>query len=296
MTSQFTHASETPTTTAAPSPPVPAETRSQQCRRSHASLTEFVRASGRGSHGSTCGFPQRGRRWEFSRIELEELVQALAARPHLWQHLVKHSVGESVYVQLHLDDTLEVWLICWSQQQDAGFHDHNGSRGAVAVTDRSSRNAGWRWEVAPPLVVYGSGAVCSFGPSRIHDVGRTGAAQDAYRMLPLSSKADALRPWSSRVLERLAHQALGTELADQANANAELAKNSAPGLLFQEALHLGRLGRAGLVLDPRKHPRCYAEDDHVDIFRVAQRAGHTGIPLDGPHAGIQVELLAQRRR
>ena len=82
-------------------------------------------------------FSQRGRRWDFSRMELEELVQALAARPHLWEHLVKHSTSERFYVQLHLDDTLEVWLICWSQQQDTGFHDHNGSRGAVAVTDGS---------------------------------------------------------------------------------------------------------------------------------------------------------------
>ena len=68
-------------------------------------------------------------------MELEELVQALAARPYLWQHLVQHSTSERFYVRLHLDDTLEVWLICWSQQQDTGFHDHNGSRGAVAVTD-----------------------------------------------------------------------------------------------------------------------------------------------------------------
>lgn len=82
-------------------------------------------------------FSQRGRRWDFSRMELEELVQALAARPHLWEHLVKHSTSERFYVQLHLDDTLEVWLICWSQQQDTGFHDHNGSRGAVAITDGS---------------------------------------------------------------------------------------------------------------------------------------------------------------
>ena len=97
-------------------------------------------------------FSQRGRRWDFSRMELEELVQALAARPHLWEHLVKHSTSERFYVQLHLDDTLEVWLICWSQQQDTGFHDHNGSRGAVGdrPTDRW-KNAGWHWAADPHL-------------------------------------------------------------------------------------------------------------------------------------------------
>jgi predicted metal-dependent enzyme (double-stranded beta helix superfamily) len=121
-------------------------------------------------------FSQRSRKWEFSRLELEELVQALASRPHLWTHLVQHSVSERFYVRLHLDDTLEVWLICWSQQQDTGFHDHNGSRGAVVVTDGALEER--RLAVASstvPSVVYSSGTVFSFGPSHIHDVSQTGA-------------------------------------------------------------------------------------------------------------------------
>ncbi len=121
-------------------------------------------------------FSQRSRRWDFSRMELEELVQALAARPHLWEHLVKHSTSERFYVQLHLDDTLEVWLICWSQQQDTGFHDHNGSRGAVAVTDGSLEERRLALGAGPtPSVVYSSGTVFSFGPSHIHDVSQSGA-------------------------------------------------------------------------------------------------------------------------
>ena len=122
-------------------------------------------------------FSQRSRSWDFSRMELEELVQALAARPYLWQHLVQHSTSERFYVRLHLDDTLEVWLICWSQQQDTGFHDHNGSRGAVVVTDGSLEERRLAIGGGPvPTVVYSTGTVFSFGPTPIHDVSQTGSA------------------------------------------------------------------------------------------------------------------------
>jgi predicted metal-dependent enzyme (double-stranded beta helix superfamily) len=120
-------------------------------------------------------FAQRSRSWEFSRLELEELVQALAARPYLWQDMVQHSPSERFYVRLHLDDTLEVWLICWSQRQDTGFHDHNGSRGAVVVTDGALEERRLALGDGPiPSVVYSSGAVFSFGSSHIHDVSQAG--------------------------------------------------------------------------------------------------------------------------
>jgi hypothetical protein len=70
---------------------------------------------------------------ESTRAELEELVRELATRPDLWGHLIRHSPVERIYVRLHLDEHLELWVICWSQRQDTGFHDHDGSRGAVAV-------------------------------------------------------------------------------------------------------------------------------------------------------------------
>ena len=76
---------------------------------------------------------------ESTRAELAELVRELAARPDLWRRHVRHSPVERLYVRLHLDDHLEVWLICWSQRQDTGFHDHDGSRGAVAVVDGALR-------------------------------------------------------------------------------------------------------------------------------------------------------------
>jgi predicted metal-dependent enzyme (double-stranded beta helix superfamily) len=80
-------------------------------------------------------------------------------------------------VRLHLDEHLEVWLICWSQRQDTGFHDHDRSRGAVAVVEGALAER--RLAVGgppPPTSIYPTGASFSFGATHIHDVFQTGAS------------------------------------------------------------------------------------------------------------------------
>jgi predicted metal-dependent enzyme (double-stranded beta helix superfamily) len=70
---------------------------------------------------------------ELSEPELLELVRDLAFRQDGWQHLVEHDPVERRYHELSRDDDVSVWLVCWSGKQDAGFHDHDRSPGAVAV-------------------------------------------------------------------------------------------------------------------------------------------------------------------
>ena len=64
---------------------------------------------------------------------LESLVRDLAADPEVWEHLVQHSPDQRVYEELRRDDDVAVWLICWMDDQDTGFHDHDlsarGGRG-----------------------------------------------------------------------------------------------------------------------------------------------------------------------
>ena len=115
----------------------------------------------------------RGR--ELTREELEQLVRALAAQPDLWRQHVRHSPVERLYVRLHLDTHLEVWLICWSQRQDTGFHDHDRSRGAVSVVGGALLER--RLAVGgppPPTAIHPTGAAFSFGATHIHDVSQTG--------------------------------------------------------------------------------------------------------------------------
>src|SRR3954471_11874448 len=66
--------------------------------------------------------------------ELTALVADLAARPETWQHLVAHRADSRTYVELHRDRHVAVWLICWMNDHDTGYHDHDLSAGSVAVT------------------------------------------------------------------------------------------------------------------------------------------------------------------
>ena len=67
------------------------------------------------------------------RRALHELVTDLAARPETWSHLVRHEPNRRTYEQLVLNEDVGVWLICWMDDHDTGFHDHDLSSGAVAV-------------------------------------------------------------------------------------------------------------------------------------------------------------------
>ena len=40
---------------------------------------------------------------------------------------------ERVYASLHRDAHVDVWLLCWTPENDTGWHDHDISSGAVAV-------------------------------------------------------------------------------------------------------------------------------------------------------------------
>jgi predicted metal-dependent enzyme (double-stranded beta helix superfamily) len=70
-----------------------------------------------------------------TQLELEALVREIAADRDAWEHLVHHSREQREYVELRRDDDVAVWLICWMDEHDTGFHDHDLSSGAVAVAD-----------------------------------------------------------------------------------------------------------------------------------------------------------------
>src|ERR1700756_2286328 len=65
--------------------------------------------------------------------ELAELPTAIGHDPELWRGLVRHDPGRRYSSQLHRDEHLDVWLICWLDQQKTGYHDHDLSSGGVYV-------------------------------------------------------------------------------------------------------------------------------------------------------------------
>jgi hypothetical protein len=102
--------------------------------------------------------------------EVEAWVGALAAEPARWRHLVRHDPGERVYEELLRDDHLAVWLICWMEDHDTGFHDHDLSAGAVAVVDGAVREDRLLVGAAPASRVVAAGSSFSFAASDIHRV------------------------------------------------------------------------------------------------------------------------------
>lgn len=72
---------------------------------------------------------------DLDRAQLRALVERLAAEPRRWRPLVRHGGGERHFEQLWRDDHVDVWVISWGTGSDTGFHDHDISRGAVAVVE-----------------------------------------------------------------------------------------------------------------------------------------------------------------
>ncbi|WP_433305723.1 cysteine dioxygenase [Actinoplanes sp. CA-030573] len=100
--------------------------------------------------------------------ELRAWVRELAARTGLWAPLVRHDTGGRHYASLHRDSDIDVWVLCWNVMDDTGWHDHDISSGAVAVTRGAVREATPRIGGEPVIRVVPAGRAFAFGPDHIH--------------------------------------------------------------------------------------------------------------------------------
>ncbi len=116
---------------------------------------------------------------ELTRGELRELAQRIGDEPRLWSGEVRHEPDRRNYAQLYRDAHVDVWLICWTNQQDTGFHDHDVSAGAVHVVagdlveDRYAFVGNVLREVT---VARARGAVFDFEASHVHRIRHSGGA------------------------------------------------------------------------------------------------------------------------
>jgi hypothetical protein len=105
---------------------------------------------------------------DLDRHELLQLASWVASRPDLWERHVEFSDDHRHYASLHRDAHVDVWVLCWTPANDTGWHDHDLSSGAVAVTrgrlvehNLAIGSPELRTEVA-------AGSAYSFGPDHIH--------------------------------------------------------------------------------------------------------------------------------
>jgi hypothetical protein len=105
---------------------------------------------------------------DLARDELRALAASIAERPAVWQSLVRHDPDVRTYEQLLRDTHVAVWLICWMNDHDTGFHDHDLSAGAVAVAAGEVREE--RLSIgSPPLArTFTAGDSFDFAAADIH--------------------------------------------------------------------------------------------------------------------------------
>ena len=107
--------------------------------------------------------------------DLAAVLDAWASRPELWRALVRHDPAERTYFQLHRDEDVELYLICWMSGHDTGFHDHDHSAAAIAVVDGEISEE--RLSLAGPVArTLGAGDRVTIAPEAIHRVRHVGDA------------------------------------------------------------------------------------------------------------------------
>jgi quercetin dioxygenase-like cupin family protein len=106
--------------------------------------------------------------------QLERFVEGLASSRARWEHLVLHADDFRVYEQIWDDDVVNAWLICWSEDQDTGFHDHDESTAAIAVISGQVREDRLRLGSPPASQVIRAGSSFTVPPEAIHRVLHSG--------------------------------------------------------------------------------------------------------------------------
>ena len=119
-----------------------------------------------------------------SQPELAGVTSSVAAHSHLWERLVRHNGERRIFEELLTDEHLGLWLICWMEGHDTGFHDHGGSAGFVSVVRGRLREERLRIGGPPSAVDLGAGDSFGFEATDIHRVihpgGRPAVSIHAY--------------------------------------------------------------------------------------------------------------------
>jgi hypothetical protein len=102
------------------------------------------------------------------RQELLALARSLAADRAAWQSHVEFSDEHRHYVSLYRDANVDVWVLCWTLTNDTGWHDHDISAGAVAVTQGKLVEHNLAIGSKSIEIAVTAGEAYSFGPDHIH--------------------------------------------------------------------------------------------------------------------------------
>ena len=129
-----------------------------------------------------------------SQLELVGVASSVAAHSHLWERLVRHDADQRVFEELLTDEHLSVWLICWMEGHDTGFHDHDGSAGSVSVVRGRLREERLRIGGPPASLNLGRGRRRSASRPPTSTGSRTPAERPRFRSTPTRRPCSAWAP------------------------------------------------------------------------------------------------------
>jgi mannose-6-phosphate isomerase-like protein (cupin superfamily) len=135
--------------------------------------------------------------------ELERFAAGLAAAPERWAHLVRHD-DSRVYEQIWDDGDVNAWLICWSEDSDTGFHDHDDSAAGITVVRGSVREDRLALDGPPRSRELSAGTTFTVPPTAIHRVlhAGVGPAVTIHAYSPPLRRMGAYRVGAHGELER----------------------------------------------------------------------------------------------
>jgi mannose-6-phosphate isomerase-like protein (cupin superfamily) len=136
--------------------------------------------------------------------ELRRFATDLAESPEQWRHLVRHTDDVRVYAQIWDDEDVNAWVICWSHDQDTGFHDHDESAAGIAVVSGRVREDRLTLSRQPVSREIGPGTTFTLPPVAIHRVLHAGTepAVTIHAYSPPLRRTGAYRLGEDGTLER----------------------------------------------------------------------------------------------
>src|SRR5581483_1887535 len=110
------------------------------------------------------------------------------------------------YLQVWDDEDVNAWLICWTEDQDTGYHDHDDSAAAITVISGTVREDRLRLDGLPRSRTFGPGERFSLPASAIHPVLHAGQvpAVTLHAYSPPLLRTGAYSVTSEGLLERTA--------------------------------------------------------------------------------------------
>jgi quercetin dioxygenase-like cupin family protein len=104
--------------------------------------------------------------------ELERFAADLAGNSARWQPFLAAAgdEGERVYELIWDDETVNAWVIRWTEDADTGFHDHDESAAAITVVSGRVREDRLTLGGGSLSREFGGGETFTVQPTAIHRV------------------------------------------------------------------------------------------------------------------------------